>query len=119
MRLHLKLTNYQKEFILLNFFKNEEYAGWKNIGTKLLETGKCIVPGYKCIWSGGIGNFIKTTKSEEAIDCLVYTFDLGEFINSKWFEEITDIYTSELWAKKMAIDCEYYELKDLPMYILE
>ena len=75
--------------------------------------------GYKCIWSGGIGNFIKTTKSEEAIDCLVYTFDLGEFINSKWFEEITDIYTSELWAKKMAIDCEYYELKDLPMYILE
>ena len=53
-----KLTEHQINF-LLKFFENKEYSGWKNIATKLIETGSCIVAGDKCIWNGGIGNFIK------------------------------------------------------------
>jgi len=60
------LTEIQKEFLLKNFFTNENYAGWRSIATKLLTTGKCIVPGSKCIWHGGIGNFIKTAEAEDA-----------------------------------------------------
>jgi hypothetical protein len=47
-----KLTNYQKEFILNYFFKDEKYAGWRNIGTTLLEDGECVVAGTECIWIG-------------------------------------------------------------------
>ena len=31
-----KLTENQKDFILQNFFKNESFAGWKNIANNLL-----------------------------------------------------------------------------------
>ena len=58
------LTTYQKDFLLNNFFENTSYAGWRGIATTLLETGECVVAGDKCIWVGGIGNFIEIKKAE-------------------------------------------------------
>jgi hypothetical protein len=82
-----KLTEVQKNFIYKTFFKNSNYAGWGAVAEKLLTKGKCIVAGTKCIWVGGIGNYIKTKEAEEAVDCLEYTFDLNSFLKSNYFKE--------------------------------
>lgn len=84
----INLNEVQKEFILDTFFKNDDYFGWNNIATLLIEKGKCVVAGTECIWDGGIGNFIKTETSNDYIDCLIYKFDLEEFLHSNWFMEI-------------------------------
>ena len=83
-----KLNDNQIVFLLENFFRNDKYPGWRNIGVKLLETGECIVPGDKCIWQGGIGNFIGTEPAEGTVGCLLYDFDLEFFLTSKWYAEI-------------------------------
>jgi hypothetical protein len=114
----MKLTHYQKEYLLLHFFKNDEYAGWEGIARKLLDTGKCIVAGKECIWVGGIGNFIKTSEAEDAIDCLLYNFDFNALISSKWFKEHTIEYTDELDRKISALKAEYYETLDIEHYII-
>lgn len=82
-----ELTKNQKDFILKNFFKNPKYNGWESIATKLLETGTCVVAGYDCIWKGGIGNFIETSKAEDFIDCVRYNFDTESFLKSKYYIE--------------------------------
>lgn len=82
------LTENQKQFIL-SFFKDDRYAGWKNIATALIENGKCIVPGEDCIWNRGyIGNFIETKETDKAIDCLEYNFDLDSFLSSAYCKEV-------------------------------
>lgn len=68
----INLTENQKEFLLDNFFKLGDYYGWKNIATKLLENGVCVVAGGECIWRGGIGNFIT---SKERVR-FIYRFKL-------------------------------------------
>ena len=105
-----ELTQHQKDFFLNNFFKNNEYAGWKNIATALLETGTCIVPGEYCIWIGGIGNFIKTERERGAFDCLLYTFDLEYFMTSEWYKQIHKDYTDLLYEKIKALVEEHSEL---------
>lgn len=107
------LTKNQKEFLLNYFFKNEEFNGWNNVATKLLNNGKCIVAGDKCIWNGGIGNFIKTEDTEDAVDCLLYTFDLEHFLTSKWYKDISKEYISILSAKKRDIELEYNDITNL------
>lgn len=103
----MQLTDNQRWFIMENFFKNEEYVGWRNIATKLLSNGKCIVAGNKCIWVGGIGNFIATQPAKDAVDCLEYTFDLKSFIKTNWFKDIYAQYfeqiTKELEQKKQKV----------------
>jgi hypothetical protein len=86
------LSQEQKDFILEHFFKNEDYAGWKNIANKLLDTGKCIVAGDSCIWKGGIGNFIKVDTAKDGVDCLEYKFNVSSFLTSEWFKEIKGHY---------------------------
>lgn len=108
-----KLTEYQKSFLLNYFFKNENFAGWKNIADRLLESGKCIVPGKECIWIGGIGNFIKVTNTKEAIGCVLYTFDLDYFLTSNWYKEIHNEYKIQLSVKKKEIDFEYGEISNM------
>lgn len=108
-----KLTKFQKEFILNYFFKNEKYAGWRDVANKLLEKGECIVSGGDCIWNGGIGNFIKTEKSSNLIDCLEYKFDLEYFITSKWYREIKNEYMAILSNKKIAIEEEYNDINNI------
>ena len=107
------LTICQKQFLLDYFFKNEKYAGWRNIATALLETGTCIVAGDRSIWHGGIGNFIKTSDAPNAIDCLLYTFDLEYFFSSNWYKEINEAYVLELANKIEDLLKEHYEIKKL------
>lgn len=90
-----QLTENQVIF-LLSFFENNEYAGWKSLATRLIKNGSCIVAGNHNIWVGGIGNFIKTYKNDNFIDCLEYTFNLEEFLNSAWYKENAEIYRIEL-----------------------
>lgn len=105
------LTNYQKEFILKYFFENEKYAGWKNIGTTLLETGECVVAGTNCIWFGGIGNFIETELAEGFFNCLKYKFNLDYFLSSNWYKEISNEYLSTIIEKQSTNRKEYQELE--------
>lgn len=108
-----ELTRFQESFIIDSFFKNEQYAGWKNIANSLLQTGSCIVPGSSCIWCGGIGNFIKTTEAKNAIDCLLYEFDLDYFMSSEWFKEILDQYLGIVEIKMNGVKYEYEQLSCL------
>jgi hypothetical protein len=115
-----QLTNYQKEFILNYFFKDEKYAGWRNIGVQLLESGECVVAGKICIWVGGIGNFIKTEVSKKFVGCLLYKFDLIEFLSSQWYNDINASYSiillkelNELKEKLKEKEIEYNEVSDL------
>ncbi len=99
-----KLTEYQKQFLLNTFFKeNTSAVGWFRIATKLLDNGKCIVAGTECIWRGGVGNFIKIEKAQDAIDCSLYTFDLDNFIHSEWYKEIQLQHLVELQEEKNKI----------------
>ena len=104
------LTEHQKEFLLNQFFKNEKYAGWKNIAIELLENGQCIVAGEQSIWIGGIGNFIKTEKAKGAVDCTLYKFDLAYFLTSEWFKNIKEQYVSILADRKRNADKEFEEV---------
>ena len=108
------LSDYQKSFLLNNFFKNEKYPGWEGIATKLLETGECIVAGKgKEIWVGGIGNFIKKEDEKKAVDCTLYKFDLEYFFTSEWYKEIRNRYASILEIKKSEIDQECKEISNI------
>lgn len=80
------MTQAQTE-LLLEFFRNEGYDGWKHIALNLIESGECTVAGEECIWKGGIGNFIKVEKSDTFIKCVKYKFDLKYFLSSEWFKE--------------------------------
>lgn len=104
------LTENQKEYLLKFFFNNEEFAGWKNIATSLLETGECVVAGDRCIWVGGIGNFIKTENAEGFYSCVKYKFDLEYFLTSEHFKEITNSYAEQLVEKKKQLDSEIVDI---------
>lgn len=108
-----KLTENQKTFLLEHFFKNEKYAGWKGIATKLLENGSCTVAGKDCIWIGGIGNFIKTREAEDAIDCTLYEFNLKDFLSSEWYKDINRQYVSMLYEKVLKAESEHEEICNL------
>lgn len=108
-----QLTETQKQFLLTYFFKNDKFAGWKTIATKLLENGSCIVAGNDCIWKGGIGNFIKTYKAIDFVDCLEYRFDLEYFLTSAWYKEIKSYYEIELEDKMEKLQIEYNDLCNL------
>ena len=108
-----ELNDTQKEFLLENFFKDEKHPDWKNIATNLLEKGKCIVAGDKCIWFGGIGNFIKTSETEEAISCLLYTFDLKLFLSSQWFKQVKENYLLDLVEQEKKLNKQIKEIAHL------
>lgn len=90
-----KLTDYQFRFILVNFFKKEEGIAWRIIACNLLEYGRAIYAGEKCVWDGGIGNFIRTEKAEGYHGCLLYSFDLESFLKSEYFLTERSIFVSQ------------------------
>lgn len=45
--------------------------------------------------------------------CIMYKFDLLEFLSSEWFKEIHNLYMIALSEKKRNIDLEYDELLNL------
>lgn len=110
------LSIHQRNFLLENFFKNEKFPGWRNIANNLLDNGKCIVAGDKCIWNGGIGNWITTNNAKDAYNCLEYSFNLQEFMKSEWFKSIynqyLDIINEELEEKKQQI----FQMEQLTLY---
>lgn len=106
------MTEFQKQF-LLSFFKNEDYVGWKSIATKLIEDGSCVVAGKVSIWLGGIGNFIKVSDAENAVDCSLYEFDLEEFKTSKYFLEYWSIKKLELFESYAKIKKNYTEIVEI------
>jgi hypothetical protein len=108
-----ELTEYQKEFLLQQFFKNEDFAGWRSIATKLLEKGSCIVAGTNRIWSGGIGTWIKMDEAENAVDCTLYTLDLQGFLTSEHYKQISSGYIAILADKKREISQEWEEICNL------
>lgn len=87
-----KLNETQLNFLLKSFFRNAEvndiYPGWKNIATKLITNGRCVVAGDTCIWRGGIGNFIEIVDSEEFEGCVEYRFDLQSFTKSEYYKDM-------------------------------
>lgn len=107
------LTDNQIDFLLEHFFKNEKFAGWRNIATKLLTTGSCVVAGNDSIWHGGIGNFIKTEAPDGYVDCIVYKFDLEYFLKSGWFKESHCQHISNLTTKKREVEREYEDICNL------
>jgi len=107
------LTQYQKSFILSQFFKNDEYPGWETIATKLIENEFCMVAGDSCIWVGGIGNFINTNTSDEAVGCLEYRFDLNEFMESRYFIDIAHHYEKALYIKTNNMQTELNEIQSI------
>lgn len=107
------LTEYQKTFLIDTFFKNENYAGWRNIATKLVENGRCLVAGTECIWKGGIGNFIKTEEAKNAVDCTEYYFDLEYFLTSSFFKEYKEQKYNKLVLEKQVLEKECRELEML------
>lgn len=109
----MKLTENQKEFLLNYFFKNEQFAGWRNIATTLLEDGSCIVAGESCIWQGGIGNFITSKEAENTYNCVVYSFDLSYFLSSAFFKDIHKQYVEILAQEKQEIVKKYNEISEL------
>ncbi len=104
------LTENQKEFLFNHFFKYEIYAGWKSIANSLLETGECVVAGDRCIWLGGVGNFIEVQNSDRFIGCVKYKFDLEYFITSEYFKQIVESYTEQLVEKKKQLDSELVDI---------
>jgi hypothetical protein len=94
-----KLNGVQVDFLIQSFFKHIDYVGSMRIGKKLIETGKCIVAGNELIWKGGIGNFIKTSEAENAVDCLLYEFDLEDFLTSEYFKEVKGAYCENMEKK--------------------
>lgn len=95
----MNLTESQKNFLLTTFFESDRYPGSRSIGDKLITDGKVIVAGDKCIWIGGIGNFIQTKETTEAIGCIEYNFDLETFLSSNWFKEMKDLYIQDLFEE--------------------
>lgn len=112
-----KLNAAQKNFILNFFFPSVEYAGWRSIGEKLLDTGKCIVAGETSIYRGGIGNFISVEPAEGTVGCSLYTFDVDNFLLSQLYIQTKDAYVeeslSELEFKKGKLEEEIKMLKEI------
>lgn len=106
-----KLTTNQIEFLLKHFFQNPRYADWRNIAINLLNTGECIVAGDKCIWLGGIGNFIKTEPAKGAVCCSLYKFDLQNFLSSECHKEVKKEYEKDLLKKVRNCENELLEAK--------
>lgn len=88
---------------LLTFFEHNNYPGWKNIATDLIEKGECVVVGNSCIWVGGIGNFIKIEEADGYIGCVKYKFDLDEFKKSVWYKKDMISYLDDLRDKQIKL----------------
>ena len=112
-----KLNAAQKNYILDFFFPTVDFLGWRTVGEKLLDTGKCIVAGETCIWLGGIGNFITVDPAEGAVGCSLYTFDIDDFLSSQLYIHTKNAYVeerlSELEFMKKKLEEEIKMVKEI------
>jgi hypothetical protein len=108
-----KLTPHQMDFIVDNFFESKQHAGSREIAIRLIDQGKCIVAGDKCIWQGGVGNFIKTNPEPRAFGCCEYSFDLEKFLESAFFTEFHNVRLINLEKELKTLEKKLEELRDL------
>lgn len=107
------MKTHQKDFILKYFFENDKFAGWRNIATELIDKETVLTTcDHRDIWSGGIGNFIKSCKSDEGIGLWRYSFNVKEFLSSSWFKEIKGYYLEDIKE-------QYEDIKDKKKQIEE
>ena len=107
------LTEHQRNFLLHTFFENEQFAGWKNIANNLMNKGECIVGGTEPIWKGGIGNHIETSTTESYVECLLYKFNLEEFLSSEFYKEVKDAYMNKLKVVRDEFMEKFNEIDEL------
>lgn len=103
----IKLTEEQKTYILNKFFKISQSTSYGIIGSKLLETGKCIVANNHRVWNGGIANFIEVSEYEGGYMCYEYKFNLEIFLKSDWFKENINNDILDVIKQKKEIDDKY------------
>lgn len=109
-----RLSEYQIDFIINNFFILEEYAGSKTIASNLLTSGECVVAGKECIWNKSlIGYYIKSEEATGFVDCLLYKFDLDGFLKSDAFITALSEKTINLCKEMHALNREVVELQEL------
>ena len=103
----------QIDFLLEYFFKNQFHEGWESIATKLINKGECVVAGESRMWSGDIGNFIKTEPLADSYKCYLYKFDLEYFLSSDYFKDIHNQYIAILADNKRRVEEEYNDIVNL------
>lgn len=108
-----KLTEFQIKFLLKNFFKREDIAGWETIATNLIMKGECIVAGTKRIWCGGVGNFIDFKPYPDAYECTIMTFRKDEFFNSVFFKDKLQYSITKLRKEYEAMALDINDLEEL------
>lgn len=109
-----KLSEYQNDFIINNFFILKGYAGSRTIAASLIVDGECVVAGKECIWGKSlIGYYIKTEEAAGFVDCLLYKFDLDKFLKSNAFITALSEETTKLCKEMHALNAEVEELKEL------
>lgn len=97
--------------LLLKFFKNEEYAGWKNIALNLLRDGHCVFPGEKSIFPDQINKFITIKPCKEVIGCSVYLLDKEAFLKSELFFDEAQKELNNLKQKRIELLNQVREIK--------
>lgn len=94
----MTLTQNQIQYFIKHFFLPNDYAGAESIAKGLLTRGTSLVAGTKCIWTGGVGNFIKIKPFDGAYQISEYVFDLEGFLSSSWVQDITKSYYDEVFV---------------------
>lgn len=114
-----ELTEHQLDF-LVKFFSSDahgpmssRHSNWKEVAITLINKGKCVVAGKECIWVGYMGNHIKTTKNENFVGCLEYSFNLDEFLGGEFFRSEADYAIKGLVTSKKEIEQRIEEIKGL------
>lgn len=110
------MNDFQKNWLLETFFKNEQFAGWKNIAEKLIDTGSCVTTNQgKKIWVGGIGNFIKSKPYEGGVDLIELTFDVKEFCSkdNMYFLEYYNHHVDKLNQEVYSAKQKFYHIRNI------
>lgn len=106
----------QKDWLLETFFKNENFAGWRNIAEKLIEKGTCVTTKQgEDIWRGGIGNFIGSRDYDGGVDLIILTFDIDNFCSehNAFFMEYHDAHVEKLVEASRKADEKLHDIREI------
>lgn len=108
------ITTYQENFIIEKFFKNENFAGWRNISEKLVQEQTVLTTcNHTDIWWGGVGNFITSYESDKGVGLWEYNFNLEGFLSSEWFKEVAIDEIQKAYLRQVTAKAEYDQLSNL------
>ena len=78
----------------------------------LLDNGSCVVAG-DIVSGWWYWKFYKTSNADNLVGCLLYEFDLENFLSSSWFNQIIKPYISNLLEEKTKIVKQYQDIYNL------